>query len=120
MGFKNFMDSKIDTIEMAIAEELRPRVARKLGITLEWDVFVDSFENPQLSSVSGLAAAFCRFYRAIRHASIGNRCGYEPSCSRYAEWCFRQHGFWSGLKLTFSRLKRCKGNSGGLDLPPSR
>jgi putative component of membrane protein insertase Oxa1/YidC/SpoIIIJ protein YidD len=100
-----------------VPDELRPRVARKLGLPLEWDLAVDALPSPPLSA-GGLGAAFCRLYRRLRPRSIGDRCAFEPSCSRYAEISFRAFGFWRGLSLAMGRLRRCKANAGGRDLPP--
>ncbi|WP_461479024.1 membrane protein insertion efficiency factor YidD [Pararhodobacter aggregans] len=60
----------------------------------------------------------CRLYRRIRPRKIGDRCAFEPSCSRYAEVSFRIFGLRKGAVLTLSRLRRCNAHHGGLDLPP--
>lgn len=104
--------------ELAVAEELRPRVSRTLGIPLEWDVAIDALSKPSLRRPAGILAAGCRLYRRIRPTRIGNRCAFEPSCSRFAELSFRLFGARVGVKLTATRLYRCKACNGGLDLPP--
>ncbi|WP_375445142.1 membrane protein insertion efficiency factor YidD [uncultured Fibrella sp.] len=58
-----------------------------------------------------------RWYRLRISPRLGQRCVYEPSCSRYAELAFRKHGFYTGLSLTINRLKRCKPGLGGTDIP---
>ena len=105
--------------ELAVPEEIRPRVARRLGIPLEWDVAIDSLPSPTLTNISGTLAAACRLYRRFRPQRIGDRCAFEPSCSRYAELSFRLFGLKAGLELAFKRISRCKACNGGLDLPPT-
>ncbi|WP_394713629.1 membrane protein insertion efficiency factor YidD [uncultured Roseibium sp.] len=72
-----------------------------------------------MHSISGISVFLIRFYRKNRSENIGNRCAFEPSCSRYAELCFRMFGWRSGFILTVKRLMRCKACNGGLDLPPN-
>ncbi len=105
--------------ELAVPEDIRPRVARRLGIPLDWDVAVDTLSPPALNSFGGILAAACRLYRQYRPRRIGDRCAFEPSCSRYAELSFRLFGLKAGLGLAFKRISRCKACNGGLDLPPT-
>lgn len=113
------LNSPFSPAIMDVEDELRPRVARKLGLPLEWDLAVDSLAPPKFTSLANMSAHLCRLYRRVRPRSIGNRCAFEPSCSRYAELCFRTLGFWKGMCLTVNRLRRCSGRNGGLDLPPN-
>lgn len=99
-------------------EALRPRVARALGLPLAWDDHVDAMGWPAVAQTGFIGAALCRLYRAARPKAIGDRCGFEPSCSRFAELCFRRHGTLRGLPLVVRRLRTCKGDAGGLDAPP--
>lgn len=101
-----------------VPEELRPRIFRKLGIPLEWDKAVDALPLPLLRHPSAFFVLGCRAYRAVRPKAVGDRCAFEPSCSRYAELSFRRHGVWTGLVLTCRRLSKCRGNIGGRDIPP--
>ena len=107
-----------DSIRIEAPEELRPRIARKLGLPLLWDQAVDDLPAPGLRKVSDWCALLCRLYRAVRPKSIGDRCAFEPSCSRYSEICFRAFGLRKGIALTINRLRHCSANNGGLDLPP--
>lgn len=91
---------------------------RRMSIPLPWDVVVDSLSTPKRSNISYVFILTLRLYRVIRPKYIGDRCGYEPSCSRYSELCFRKFGVKQGLKLTYQRLCRCNGSNGGLDIPP--
>ena len=107
----------IDNIETP--EELRPRIARQLGLPLLWDQAIDALPSPSVMWPSGWFAKLCRVYRILRPRKIGDRCAFEPSCSRYAEISFRVFGLRKSLSLTFDRLKRCNAQNGGLDLPPN-
>lgn len=118
IGGIELAQSDHDQWKISVEERMRPRVYRKLQIPLEWDVRIDSLPSPSLKNASGWFAGICRLYRRIRPAFVGNRCGFEPSCSRFSEMCFRQYGVRKGLVLTVNRLSRCRGENGGLDLPP--
>lgn len=107
-----------DGAEIEAPEELRPRIYRKLGLPLLWDQAVDGLSPPSTHRMSGWWAILCRSYRAIRPKYLGDRCAFEPSCSRYSEMCFRAFGVRKGIALTVKRLRRCNGSNGGLDLPP--
>jgi uncharacterized protein len=113
------MLSQEDDIELDIPETLRPRALRALGIKPEWDAKVDALVVSKDFKASTLAIRLLRAYRAIRPRWIGDRCAFEPSCSRYSELSFRNFGFIGGLKLTQDRLCRCHSKNGGLDLPPN-
>ena len=104
--------------ELNVPEYLRPRVARKMGIVLTWDHAIDSLNAKPACFVSRAVVRLCKFYRKHRPKSIGDRCAFEPSCSRYCELCFRLFGPAVSWQLTFRRLNRCNGKNGGLDLPP--
>lgn len=108
-----------DISDVQVPDELRPRVARQLGLPLKWDVAIDALPSPSLTDGRGWFVLLCRLYRRVRPRSVGNRCAFEPSCSRYAEIAFRAFGAKTGLKLTLGRLKRCRANNGGVDLPAS-
>jgi putative membrane protein insertion efficiency factor len=51
--------------------------------------------------------------------TLGNVCRFEPSCSRYAFACLRDHGALRGSLLSVKRLCRCHPfHPGGFDPPP--
>ncbi len=56
-----------------------------------------------------------RFYQKHISPKLGNRCVFDPSCSRYSELAFKKKGFIQGLILTLNRLKRCRPENGGID-----
>jgi uncharacterized protein len=107
-----------EAIELSVPEEIRARTARKLNIPLAWDVAIDSLPSPKLNKASALLVHLCRFYRRARPKSIGNRCAYEPSCSRYAELAVRLHGAIIGTRFAIKRLRECNAHHGGVNLPP--
>lgn len=58
-----------------------------------------------------------RWYRRVRPPVIGQRCVWDPSCSRYAELALRQRGAVRGAMAALVRLWRCRPNKGGVDRP---
>ncbi len=47
-------------------------------------------------------------------------CRHEPSCSQYSSQALRQHGLWTGLRLSVGRISRCHPwGSSGYDPVPS-
>ena len=107
-----------DLIDVDVPEQDRPRTLRSLGIKPPLD---KAFDNRTLVRGFGLGIIFaklCRIYRRVRPRAIGDRCAFEPSCSRYSEYCFEMFPFRLALQLTFERLRLCKGKAGGVHLPP--
>src|SRR5207247_7766934 len=74
------------------------------------------------SLAAALLILSIRAYRAALTPFFGPSCRFEPSCSRYAEGCVRQHGALRGGWLGLRRILRCHPFSpGGLDpVPPAR
>ncbi len=63
-------------------------------------------------------------YRWIISPYIGQRCRFEPTCSRYGIQALQRHGLKKGLSLIIRRLIRCHpikrlGGSWGYDPVPS-
>jgi putative membrane protein insertion efficiency factor len=54
-----------------------------------------------------LAVLPIRLYQLAISPALGQRCKYEPSCSRYAVEAIRRHGVARGLVLAGWRLLRC-------------
>jgi putative membrane protein insertion efficiency factor len=70
--------------------------------------------------VTALALLVVRGYRLLVSPvvpkTVGGRCKYHPSCSRYALEALREFGFVRGSLLTAWRLLRCNPWShGGVD-----
>jgi len=57
-----------------------------------------------------------RFYQNNISEKLGNRCVFDPSCSRYSEVAYRKKGFFKGTILTIKRLHRCRPENGGIDI----
>ena len=62
-----------------------------------------------------------RFYKLFVSPLLGACCRYEPTCSQYAKESIERHGVIRGLRLTVSRLRRCRpGHRGGYDPVPEK
>ncbi|MFL1465055.1 membrane protein insertion efficiency factor YidD [Marinobacter sp. HN1S83] len=59
--------------------------------------------------LKALALKGIRFYRKTGGGTrwFGIDCNFEPSCSAYSEEAIVRFGLFPGLKLTWSRLRRC-------------
>ena len=73
--------------------------------------------------VARLLMALIRVYQLtlskLIRVTLGNVCRFEPSCSRYAFACIRDHGALRGGLLSVKRLCRCHPfHPGGFDPPP--
>jgi putative membrane protein insertion efficiency factor len=65
--------------------------------------------------------ALIKVYQWTLSPLLGGQCRFHPTCSRYAEEAFREHGLWRGGRLTVLRLVRCHPFSkGGYDPVPVR
>ena len=64
--------------------------------------------------------ALVRGYQLFLSPFLGGRCRFEPSCSRYAMACLRDHGAARGSLLSILRLCKCHPfHPGGFDPPPA-
>jgi putative membrane protein insertion efficiency factor len=61
-----------------------------------------------------------RLYQVTISPALGNRCKYEPSCSRYAVEAIRRYGVLRGFVLAGWRLLRCNPWSHGGHDPVER
>lgn len=105
------------TIECHVDETLAPSVLRAFAGATPLDSLVDNLEVPERPLWLRTAIGGLRWYRARIAPNLGQRCVFEPSCSRYAELAFRQRGPIQGLWLVVRRLSRCRPGFGGVDLP---
>ncbi|TYB89182.1 membrane protein insertion efficiency factor YidD [Oceaniovalibus sp. ACAM 378] len=103
-------------VELDLPENMIPRALRGLGITPAFDRLIDDLSEPD-GFFARAAYRFCRGYRRIRPDAVGNRCAFDPSCSRYCEIMFRYHSAPLALGLTIKRLYSCTAANGGFDLP---
>jgi putative component of membrane protein insertase Oxa1/YidC/SpoIIIJ protein YidD len=104
-------------LELRVPEALAPSVTRALAGATQRDRDVDAMSPP--AGPRWLTACFflLRRYRAVRPPSVGQRCVWDPSCSRYAELALRQRGLIRGLAAAAGRLLSCRPGRGGVDLP---
>ena len=117
MSENTSISSNTSSVELRVDPSLAPSVLRAfLGATPK-DSEIDNFPIPKGQLWLTLVVYLLRLYRRVRPKSIGQRCVFDPSCSRYSEMAFRNYGFVKGGYLTISRLHRCRPGVGGTDLP---
>lgn len=104
-------------IRFALPSTLTPSVTRALFGRTALDANCDHLPIPLNPHWLRLAVVVLRWYRSVRPNSIGQRCVWDPSCSRYAELALRDRGMLRGLQLTLRRLWRCRPGRGGVDTP---
>ncbi len=62
-----------------------------------------------------------KLYRLLLSPLIGQKCRFYPSCSKYSETAFMQHGVIRGIWLTLKRLAKCQPlHPGGFDPVPQK
>jgi putative component of membrane protein insertase Oxa1/YidC/SpoIIIJ protein YidD len=105
----------MDTFEFNVDEKLRPSVERKLTGSTSIDREVSALSLNGIPISIKPVIIFLRLYRKVAPKALRCRCVFDPSCSHYSELAFREHGLITGSLLTFSRLHRCKPDSGGVD-----
>lgn len=73
-----------------------------------------------MSLLARLLIGGIHLYRRTLGALMPPTCRFEPTCSRYAEGCLREHGALKGAMLTCWRLLRCNplGEYGHDPVPP--
>jgi putative membrane protein insertion efficiency factor len=81
----------------------------------ELDLQIQNLPIPRKPIWLNFTVRSLRFYQNHISEKLGNRCVFDPSCSRYSEHAFREKGFLKGFILTIKRLKRCRPENGGID-----
>ena len=104
-------------MEFRVDAGLAPSAIRALAGLTPGDKEVDELSVPMSPRWLGTAVRLLRWYRAGVGTRLGQRCVFEPSCSRYAELALRRRGAIRGTWLTMLRLWRCRPGKGGIDLP---
>lgn len=104
-------------IEFCVDASLIPSTLRAFVGTTPRDTEVDDLPVPANPFWLRACILMLRWYRSKISKRIGQRCVFEPSCSRYAELAFRQYGFTRGLFASLGRLRRCGPGAGGVDIP---
>lgn len=105
------------TIELRVDDRLAPAVLRRFVGSTPLDDDIDALPLPHRPASTRAAVRAVRWYRVRMGRRLGNRCVFEPSCSRYAELALRRYGVFKGIGLTVSRLWRCRPGLGGVDIP---
>lgn len=68
---------------------------------------------------SKIAIGLISFYRSVISPLTPSSCRFIPTCSEYGIEAFRRFGFFKGIKLTVSRILRCRpGGPYGYDPVP--
>jgi|TARA_B110000285_G_scaffold160863_1_gene179681 putative membrane protein insertion efficiency factor len=80
------------------------------------DLEIQNLSIPKKPFWLNITLRMLRFYQNNISEKLGNRCVFDPSCSRYSELAYRKKGFFKGTLLTLKRLHRCKPKNGGIDI----
>lgn len=111
------VDSDGIRTHLNIDTSLQASVLRALTGTTPHDAQVDARPLPLGPFWLRQCIRLLKWYRRRLSPRLGDRCVYEPSCSRYSELALTQYGFFKGSLLTVKRLRRCRPGNGGIDLP---
>jgi putative membrane protein insertion efficiency factor len=106
----------IDSFEINANEKDLIIIQRHLTKHTARDLEIQNLPIPQKPVWLQITVRLIRMYQKRISPALGNRCVFDPSCSRYSEMAFRKKGFIDGLKLTIKRLKRCRPENGGVDI----
>tara|TARA_R110002167_G_scaffold247308_5_gene452904 strand:- start:4812 stop:5168 length:357 start_codon:yes stop_codon:yes gene_type:complete len=104
-----------DSFEIITNEEDSIIVQRHFAKHTKLDLDIQNLLIPKKPIWLNSVVRMIRFYQNNISEKIGNRCVFDPSCSRYSELAFREKGFLKGMSLTINRLKRCRPKNGGVD-----
>lgn len=104
-----------DSFEISANEKDAVIIQRHFSKHTKMDLEIQNLTIPKRPIWLNLVVRMLRFYQNNISEKLGNRCVFDPSCSRYSELAFREKGFFKGLKLTINRLKRCRPENGGID-----
>lgn len=108
------------TIELHDVEDaLVPSAIRAFLGSTELDAKVDSLDVATRPLFTAYCIRAIRIYRARLAPHLGQRCVFDPSCSRYAELVLREYPIWLAMAKIVHRLLRCRPGHGGVDLPTS-
>ncbi|MFO8048976.1 MAG: membrane protein insertion efficiency factor YidD [Desulfosudaceae bacterium] len=64
-------------------------------------------DSPAGDGAASPAGAMITFYRQWLSSADGDRCPMYPTCSRYSQEAFQEHGLLKGWIMTCDRLLRC-------------
>jgi uncharacterized protein len=117
MNTARIVESQDTAIECYVDETLVASVLRAFTGTTPHDLEIDSQPIPLRPLWLATVIQVLRWYRTRITPTLGQRCVFEPSCSRYAELAFRERGLFRGVWLIIRRLFGCRPGAGGVDLP---
>lgn len=88
----------------------RPLLWCAILFVLIGGVVVDARRNPSNQVGAMLYVRFVRGYQTVCSPHLTNyvRCRYVPTCSEYSVQAVRENGLVMGLRLTVSRITRCR------------
>ncbi len=104
-------------IELDVDEKIAASALRAFAGTTPLDSAVDVLPVPRKPWRLAVAIRGLRWYRCSIGPRLGQRCVFDPSCSRYAELMLRHSGITRSLLPSIHRLWRCRPGAGGVDLP---
>ncbi|AUC74907.1 membrane protein insertion efficiency factor YidD [Olleya sp. Bg11-27] len=104
-----------DTFEIVASEKDAIIIQRQFTRHTKLDLDIQNLPIPKKPIWLNIAIRTLRFYQNNISEKLGNRCVFDPSCSRYSEAALREKGFIKGISLTLNRLKRCRPENGGID-----
>lgn len=105
-----------DVFEINATEKDAIIIERHFAKNTKLDLEIQNLEIPKNPIWLNLVVRSLRYYQKKISPQLGNRCVFDPSCSRYSELAFREKGFLKGSLLTIDRLRRCKPSNGGKDI----
>jgi len=104
----NKLSSDNDTIFEIIADKKdQPSIERQFFKHTKRDIEIHNLPIPQRPVWLWLVIKVIRLYQKRISPQLGNRCVFDPSCSRYSELAFRNKGFFKGVYFTIRRLFLC-------------
>tara|TARA_B110000259_G_C13956481_1_gene378932 strand:+ start:264 stop:620 length:357 start_codon:yes stop_codon:yes gene_type:complete len=104
-----------DSFEINANENDSVIIQRYFSKHTKLDLKIQNLPVPKKPIWLNITVLILRFYQNNISEKLGNRCVFDPSCSRYSELAFREKGFFRGMSLTINRLKRCRPKNGGVD-----
>lgn len=109
---------QLANLDIRVDAAVTPSVIRALWGRTTFDAAIEGLPVPEGPFPTMVGVRAIRWYRARLSPHLGNRCVFDPSCSRYAELALRRYGIGRGISTVLGRLLRCKPGNGGIDMPP--
>lgn len=107
---------KKNTFEFNVNPKDAIIVERAFNKHTKLDLEIQNMDIPKKPLWLNLVVRMLRYYQNNISEKLGNRCVFDPSCSRYSEVAYRKKGFYKGTILTIKRLHRCRPKNGGTDI----